>query len=431
MLSVREALDTILEQVQPFPPSPIPLAEALGLVLAEDVVSDQDSPPFDKSLMDGFALRTADVTQDPSTLRVVEEVMAGAVPRRTLNLGEATQIMTGAPIPEGADAVVRVEDTELHETPEGPTTVTVRSGPIRPGANIQRQGTSMKRGDLVLSAGHRLRPPELGILAELGRPTIAVRRRPRVAVLATGDELVLVSESPGPGEIRNSNETMLAAQIELAGGVPVPLGIARDEPAHLQERILAGLQCDMLLLSGGVSMGKRDLVPSELEKAGVRRMLHRVRVKPGKPVWFGVLDGSHAALAQDEPATGSVGDDSVSRQRTGRRYVFGLPGNPVSSMVCFELFVRPVLSRLLGVRQPKPAAIRARLLVEHKVHSRRPMYHPARLDWLESGPAVTPIVWQGSSDLKATVEANAMVLLPEGEKTYESGDILDVFVWSF
>lgn len=407
MLTVDEALAAILAETRPFAPAASPLAEALGLVLAEDVVSDVDSPPFDKALMDGFAVRSGDVRDGRAVLRLIEEVTAGRVPRRGLEPGDATQIMTGAPIPEGADAVVRVEDTSLADGPAGPQ-VHIDTQPVSPGLNILPQGTSMRRGDRIMESGRLLRPQELGALAEMGRHQVAVHRRARVGVLATGDELVPISERPGPGQIRNSNEVMLVAQLQRAGAVAVPQGIARDEWSHLRERILAGLECDVLLLSGGVSAGKLDLVPSELEAAGVRPIFHKVRMKPGKPVWFGVLDS-------DRPEA--------------RRYVFGLPGNPVSSMVCFELFVRTALRRLQGVEPAAPAPVRARLQSDHEARGDRPTYFPSRVEWTESGPVVSPVRWHGSADLRATVEANGTVLFPAGDRQYQTGDAVDVFVW--
>lgn len=407
MLTVEEALSAILGEVRAFQPSNVPLAEALGLVLAADVHSDVDSPPFDKSLMDGFAVRSEDLKGAQVRLKVIEEVTAGRVPTRPVGKGEATRIMTGAPLPEGVDCVVPIE---LTESDENHVSLILDASPITAGANMIRQGTSMRRGDVVATAGRRLRAQEAGALAEAGGHQVPVRRRPRVAVLATGDELVRIDQTPSAGQIRNSNETMLAAQITQAGGEPVPLGIARDERSDLREKIGSGFGCDVLLLSGGVSAGKLDLVPSELEAAGVRQVFHKVQVKPGKPLWFGVLGAAKGKNA-------------------GPCYVFGLPGNPVSSMVCFELFVRPALRRLLG-REPAVAeGLRARLTQEHIARGPRPTYHPARLEWTGSGPAVSLVRWHGSSDLQATVDANAMALVPAGDATYTAGDELLVFAW--
>ncbi|MCH7987986.1 MAG: molybdopterin molybdotransferase MoeA, partial [Planctomycetes bacterium] len=369
-----------------------------------EIISDVDSPPFDKALMDGYAVRAADIFGESTTLDVIEELTAGQVPSKVVGTGEATCIMTGAPIPDGADAVVKVEETQFDTDSQ---TVRITGASIKTGTNLILRGTSMKQGDIVLSAGRLLRPQELGSLAEMGEHIVSVRRRPKIAVLATGDELVPINATPGPGQIRNSNETMLAAQIRHAGGEAVPLGIAKDDATQLREKICVGLQSDVLLLSGGVSAGKLDLVPSALEAAGVKQVFHKVHLKPGKPIWFGVLDS----------------DDSP------RRYVFGLPGNPVSSLVCFELFVRTAIRRLMGIDPAMPQAVRAKLGQEHIVHSDRPTYHPARLDRREAEAIVTPVPWHGSSDLRATVDANGMILFPPGERAYDCGEAVDVFVW--
>jgi molybdopterin molybdotransferase len=411
MLSVQEALLSVLDEVQPLPPLRSGLGDALGLVLAEEIVSDIDSPPFDKALMDGFAVRSSDVQEGASSLRVIEQVNAGQVPSKRLAGGEAIQIMTGAPMPQGADAVVPVEATE-QDLAEKVVKVTLAHLPS--GANVLRRGTSAKIGEKLMSAGRLLRPQELGALAELGRHELSIRPRPKVAVLATGDELVPIDHEPGPGQIRNSNETMLVAQIRRAGAEPVPLGIARDEPAHLRERILAGLRADMLLLSGGVSAGQRDLVPAALESVGVHPLFHMVDVKPGKPIWFGRIDPD----LKPAPESGQT-----------PCYVFGLPGNPVSSMVCFELFARTALRRLRGVEPADPQPVQAALAEPHTTRGDRPVYHPARLEGTGSGPVVSLVRWQGSADLQGTVAANSMARFPPGEATFAAGSRVDVFRW--
>ncbi|MEX2286593.1 MAG: gephyrin-like molybdotransferase Glp [Planctomycetaceae bacterium] len=411
MLSVAEALSAVVREIEPFSPATIPLSDALGLLLAEEVVSDVDSPPFDKSLMDGYAVRADDIADGRALLKVIEEVTAGRVPTKSIGRGETTRVMTGAPLPQGSDAVVRLEDTQLDTLSD---TVRIDTDPASSARNVMRRGASLKRGDHVFAPGRLLRPQELGALAERGRNAVGVRVRPRVAVLATGDELVPIDETPKPGQIRNSNETMLVAQLRVAGAEPVPLGIARDERTHLSERIRAGLECDMLLLSGGVSAGKLDLVPSELEAAGVRQVFHMVNLKPGKPVWFGVWDA-----APDNPAG----------RQDRRCYVFGLPGNPVSSMVCCELFARTAIRRLIGYQNPEPQQVRAKLSVAHTTRGNRPTYHPARLTWEESEAIVTPVNWQGSADLRATVDANSMIVFRGVDRSYAAGDVVDTVLW--
>jgi len=400
MLSIDEAFEQILKCVTPLAPVEIPLSEALGRTLASDVVAPLDSPPFDKSLMDGYAVRTADLGA-ATAFRVLETVTAGQVPQFGLGPGDAIQIMTGAPLPSGADAVVKVEDS-LREGNQ----VRFRVTDLRPGANLIRQGTSLRRGVAALTAGMILNGSRIGALAELGAALVRVYPRPTVAVLATGDELVPVNQEPGPGQIRNSNEAMLMAQVQAAGARAVALGIARDEREVLRAKIETGLAADVLVLSGGVSAGTLDLVPSELAAAGVEEVFHKVEMKPGKPLWFG--------------------------QRTtdaGVQSVFGLPGNPVSSLVCFEVFVRTALRRLQGIDAARPQPIPAQLNHAHSARADRPTFHPAQLTWTSEGPRVSLTPWHGSSDLSGTVAANAMAFLPGIARQYSVGDSLDVFPW--
>ncbi|MCC7419749.1 MAG: molybdopterin molybdotransferase MoeA [Planctomycetaceae bacterium] len=418
LLSVADALSLIVREVSPLAVERVPLMEALGRTLAEDVVSSIDSPPFDKALMDGYAVRSADLAVDGGiSLQVIEEVTAGRVPSRALEPGTATRIMTGAPIPEGCDAVVVIERTTFDEATQRMST----DMRLKPGSNVLRRAASVAVGQRVLPAGRVLRAQELGGLAELGVSQVPVRRRPRVAVLATGDELVPVEATPGPGQIRNSNETMLCGQIVQAGGIPVPLGVAKDERDELRAKIQQGLAADVLLLTGGVSAGKLDLVPSELEAAGVRQVFHKVEVKPGKPVWFGVRERGEEGQGTQGAPSRTLGANNC--------FVFGLPGNPVSSLVCFELFARTALRRLMGVEPAEPQPVRARLEQPHVARGDRPTYHPARLSWSETGPTVRTVRWHGSSDLCGTLEANAMALFPAGDADYASGSVVDVFLW--
>lgn len=403
MLSVTQAFDKLLDTVQPLETVSLPLSDILGKTLAEDISAPADSPPFDKSLMDGFAVRATDVANGLTTFNVVEIVTAGRVPSKTVGSGESTQIMTGAPIPAGADLVVKIEET----SPDGDR-VRITTKSIAPGTNILRRGTSVRAGDVVLNAGMTLNGSRIGALAELGRAEVRVHRHPTVAVLATGDELVPIVETPGPGQIRNSNEAMLVAQLQAAGTIPVPLGIARDNRDDLRAKIQQGLRCDMLVLSGGVSAGTLDLVPSELTAAGVCEVFHKVELKPGKPVWFGVRKP-----VEDSDAC----------------YVFGLPGNPVSSLVCCELFVRTAIRRLMGEQPPKPRPIPARLEHDYSARADRPTYHPAKLTWTSEGAVVKLVPWHGSSDLCGTVAANSMAFLSGEAKNYRAGEVLEVIAW--
>lgn len=404
MLTVTQALDQIIREVTAFAPERVTLDDAFGLVTAEDVISQEDSPPFDKSLMDGYAVLSSDIANGLRDLTIVDEVTAGRTPSRDISSGQATRIMTGAPIPKSADAVVPVERTELLDGV--PDRVRILVDSIAPEKNIIRKGTNKRIGEEIVSADRLLRAQELAALAELGGAQVSVRRKPVVSVLATGDELVATAQKPGPGQIRNSNEIMLCGQVSNAGGIPVPLGIARDNREDLRRHIEEGLNADILLLSGGVSAGKLDLVPSELEQAGVEQVFHKVRVKPGKPVWFGTC-----------------------RRDSNSCLVFGLPGNPVSSMVCFELFVRTAIRRLTGQNPAIPQSLTARLTHPHSHKDDRETYFPAAVEWTVDGPTVQLMKWHGSSDLQSTVDADAMVVFPPEPKEYAINDRVEIVLW--
>jgi molybdopterin molybdotransferase len=396
MLSVSEAQSLVLAKAHVLSAEPVPLSsKLLGQVLAEDVVSDIDMPPFDKSLMDGYAVRSADLSDGKALLTVVEELTAGQTPKRALAAGQATRIMTGAPIPAGADAVVMIERTR----PALDDRVQIEDRPPRPGQSIMPRGREMRRGEIILSAGAPLRPQEFGVLATVGRTTIAVIPRPRVTILSTGDEIVDTPEKPGPGQIRNGNGPMLQAQVARAGGIPHYLGIARDRAEELRSKIKQGLQSDILVLSGGVSAGKLDLVPSMLGELSVQAHFHKVEMKPGKPVLFGTLEET---------------------------LVFGLPGNPVSALACFELFVRPAIRRLAGHEKPGPFFVEATLAENFTYKTDRPTYYPAWMNWEGKGYQVRPVPWFGSPDLRALTQANAFIFIAAGEHQLPAGQVVSV-----
>ncbi len=308
----------MLEQARPLAPEIVPFEAALGRVLAESVRSGRTLPPADCSAMDGYAVRGADVARAGALLRVVYEVAAGGQAPRELGAGEAARIFTGAPVPPGADTVVRQEDTEAHA---GEVRVLVA---VPRGEAVREAGEDVRAGDLVLAAGTPVGPAEVGMLAALGHTLAHVHRRPTVAVLSGGDELVEPHEAPTHGRIVSSNAYTIAAQCREAGAIPTNLGIARDTPGDLERLLRAGLGADVLVSSAGVSVGDHDHVRPTLERLGVELAFWGVEMKPGYPVTFGRADGGRGA------------------------FVFGLPGNPVSAMVTFELFVRPLLLRLGG-----------------------------------------------------------------------------------
>jgi molybdopterin molybdotransferase len=397
MLSVAEALEIVLRHARPLPAVEECLGpHALGLALAEAVVSDVDSPPHDKALMDGYAVRSTDLAGGSAVLSVTEEIPAGRTPQRPVGPGQAARIMTGAPVPDGADAVVMVERSR----PADGGRVWLEDTP-RPGQNILPRGRELRRGETVLEPGHPLRPQELGLLAAVGRTSVQVYPAPVVSVLATGDELVPASQVPGLGQIRNSNGPMLRAQVARAGGVVSDRGIVPDRAEVLRERIGAALADPVVVLAGGVSMGALDLVPGALRDLGVEPHFHKVRLKPGKPIFFGTRGGS---------------------------LVFGLPGNPVSAFVGFELFVRPAIRRLRGEADAAPRVVPTPLAEEFAADNDRPTYRPARLEAGPDGWRVRPVPWFGSPDLKGLTQADALLALPAGAHRFAAGQALPVLL---
>ncbi len=328
LTSIEEARTRVLAEARPLAVESRPLADALGMVVGEEIVAPHSVPPFDNSGMDGFAVRAADTVEatagSPVRLIIGETIAAGHVATRPLGPDEAARIMTGAPVPEGADAVVEQEVTE-----EADGQVLLRD-PVKPGRNIRRAGEDVGAGERVLAPGSVLGPAEIGLIASLGYATVQVHRRPRVAIISTGSELVEVGRDLGPGQIRNSNSYSLRAQCQQLGIEPIMLGIVPDDYDTTRRLMEEGLKYDVLLTSGGVSVGKFDFVKDVQDELGVERRLWGVAMKPGKPLAFGVRDET---------------------------LVFGLPGNPVSVMVSFELFVRPALLRLMGLSQDHPASV--------------------------------------------------------------------------
>ena len=411
-LSLDEARSRILRDVLPLLAETVPIAEALDRVLAADTEALLTLPPWDNSAMDGFAVRSADVavaTSDaPVRLTVVGEVAAGQEPGVGVSDGTAVRILTGAIVPHGADAVVPVEDTDAPGgRSERPTSVAVY-GPAVPGAHIRRAGSDIARGQPLLPAGIRLGPAALAALAATGHVHVAVHRRPRVAILATGDELAAVGEPLGPASIPDSNSESLAAQVRAAGAEPVRLGIAVDEVDAVRERLVEGIMAaDVLVASGGVSVGARDVVKEVFEEVGTLD-LWRVAVQPGKPLAYG----------------------SAARPDGGYCVLFGLPGNPVSSFVTFELFVRPVLRRMSGL-PPTGGRLVVRAILDDDVRTdaRRRAFMRVRLSAAEdaSGRYRASLAGgQGSHVLSALAAANGLAVIPEGTGGLAAGAEVEV-----
>jgi molybdopterin molybdotransferase len=368
----------------------VPLDQAHGRVLARSVLADRDYPTLRRSLRDGFAVHAADV---PGTLKIRGEIRAGEEQSAALNRGEALEIMTGAPVPESADAVIMVE----HVTKQGDSVVVDRNAEA--GQFINRKGAEADEGSTLMPAGVKIDASHVAALAMTGTTSVPVVRQPSVAILATGDEIVELEEGPEPHQIRNSNSFMLASLVRASGGSPTILPIARDTEEALRPLLKRGLAHDMLLVSGGVSAGKYDLVKPTLRKLGVEFHFERVRVQPGQPTAFGTMDG---------------------------KPVFGLPGNPGSSLITYQLFARPALELLCGQDEPLEPFLLARFEApfRHKLGLTR--FLPARL--APDGQSLRHIPWQGSSDIPALARANVFLVADHDRESWDVGDTIRVML---
>jgi molybdopterin molybdotransferase len=390
-MTFDEARRCVLREVQPRGETEeVPVLEAADRVLAEDIHADRDYPPFHRSARDGFAMRAQDT---PAEFTIAGELRAGStwMYPETIGPGEAIEIMTGAALPPGADAVVMIEHVERR-----PRQVTIPRA-MKPGDNVTRQGTEAKSGERLLQAGIKIGFAETGLLAMVGRERVRVFRRPRVAILPTGDEIVEPGVTPQPHQIRNSNAWSLAAQVRRAGGIPEILPIARDTPDSAP--IERGLLADLLLLSGGVSAGKYDFVEQALAHLGAQFFFTRVLIQPGQPVVFGAV---------------------------GEKFFFGLPGNPASTMVTFELFARAAVERLAGLEHPVLPLLRARLTRDFHHKPGLTRFLPARLS--EDGASVEPLGWQGSGDIPALARANAFLVAESDRESWKEGDDIRVLL---
>jgi molybdenum cofactor synthesis domain-containing protein len=394
MITVDQALSIVTHSIGRLGIEAVSLDDVLGRVLAEDVISDIDLPPFDRSRMDGYAVRSQDVTTAPVTLRLIGEIAAGATFQSRIGPGEAVKIFTGAPLPSGADAVQKVEVTE-----SGEHSVIIRE-PVRPGQFITPHASEIQKGEVAAESGRTIGAAEMAVLASFGYQAVRVGSRPRVAVLSTGSELVDVSAKPSGAQIRNSNSYTISSYALSAGAIVRNLGTVEDTADATRNALNAASEdSDIVITSGGVSMGDYDLVKAALAEIGAEILFDKVQIRPGKPTVFG---------------------------RRGKTFYFGLPGNPVSTSVTFNVFARPAIRMLQGDRSPLLPSVKAELARPINDASSRRSYLPARL-FIEGGRAlVEPLKWGGSSDLVAFMNANALIVVGEEVHQIESGEVVDL-----
>ncbi len=395
ILTFEEARHVVEQQaalVRPRSKEKVDILASLGRVLAEPIAADRDFPPFRRAMRDGYALRAADLASLPATLDVIGEIKAGAPPDampREVGAGQAAAIMTGAPAPNGADAVVMVEYTSLSGK-----RVTITRG-VASGDNIVEAGSEAHKGQFLLHHGTGMDYGAIALAASVGLQSISVFRRPEVAILSTGDEIVEIGEHPGPHQIRNSNSYSLAAQVQQAGGIPKMLGIARDEPVHLRGLIEQGLEHALLLLTGGVSMGRYDLVEQVLAELRAEFFFTGAQIQPGRPVVFG---------------------------QVRERYFFGLPGNPISTTVTFELFARPMLEALAGMAARELSFVHAKLKSEIKTKTGLTRFLPALLSGEFEEAEVELAGWHGSGDVAAMARSNCYLVIPPDQEKIAAGE---------
>jgi molybdopterin molybdotransferase len=398
MISVAEAIQIVRQQTRPLPSEEIRLENALHRVLAEDIVADTDLPPFDRSQMDGYAVRSEETADAPVRLRIVGESAAGRGWHQELKEGEAVRIMTGAPVPEGADSVLQVE--LAHELKDRTVVELLES--VEPGRSIVKRGSEIQAGETVLQSGVSINAAMMAVLAAFGYAEVTVAKRPRVGILATGTELVAVNEKPGQDQIRDSNNYSIAAYAELTGAVIERLPLARDETSVLRNQIAkAARKCDVVVTSGGVSMGIYDVTKAALKELNAEIFFERVSLRPGKPTVFAQLPNG--------------------------TLIFGLPGNPVSVSVTFNLFARTALLTMQGVTEPALKHETAMLARSVKGNIERESYLPAQLTTNDDGELVAfPLKWGGSSDFVAFALTTALVVVPAGTRAVEANSLVKV-----
>jgi molybdopterin molybdotransferase len=396
MITVDQALSIVLGQIRPLGSESVPIQEAYRRILAEGVRADMDLPPFDRARMDGYALRSTDVKTAPVRLRVIGEIAAGAQFDQPVHSGEAVKIFTGAPVPSGADAVQKVEVTRAN----GQTVEILE--PVKPGQFITPHASEVASGETVADSGREIGPAEMAVLASFGYASVNVGRRPRVAVMSTGSELVDVSARPAGAQIRNSNSYTLATYAERAGALVDILETVQDTPEATRSALIdAARNRDIVITSGGVSMGDYDLVKAALKDIGADIYFDKVIIRPGKPIVFA---------------------------KSADTYFFGLPGNPVSTSVTFNVFVRPAIRKMQGDSSPCLTTVSARLTTMVRDGSSRRSYLPGRLSIQEGDAVVETLKWGGSSDLVAFMRANALIVVREDVHEIAQGALAEVVV---
>jgi len=396
MITVDRALEIVLEQIQPLEVETVALEDSANRILAEDVRADIDLPPFDRARMDGYAVRASDVQVAPSRLKIIGEVAAGLEFQGTIEHGQAVKIFTGAPIPRGADAVQKVEVTRVIDS-----SVEILEA-VKPGQFITPHASEIAAGKIVAESGREIGPAELSVLASFGYARVAVSRRPRVAVMSTGSELVDVSTKPSAAQIRNSNSYTIAGYAQLAGAEVEILNTIEDTPEATRDALIrAAKDRQIVVTSGGVSMGDYDLVKASLKEIGAEIFFDKVIIRPGKPIVFA---------------------------RRDETYFFGLPGNPVSTSVTFNVFVKPAIRKMLGDKSPVRSNLRARLVDKLRDSSSRRSYLPGDLYINDGIASIRSLRWGGSSDLVAFMKANALIIVPEEVHEIEADSLVDVML---
>ena len=396
MITVQEAIDITLKETSILGTEKLALLQAFGRILAEDVYSDIDMPPFDKSSMDGYAVKSADTKDCPAVLEVLGFIPAGIYPDFSIKSGQSAKIMTGAPMPKGADSVQMVEKTKAIDDRK----VEILE-PVTFSQNVSKRGEIFQSPKKVLSRGTYLSPAVFGLLATVGMAEIQIYKRPNVGILITGDELVEVDQKPKPGQIRNSNGYALYHQVYESGAFPKLIGIAIDSSDELIKKIEQGLKNNVLVISGGVSMGDLDLVESAFKKLGVSIFYEKINIKPGKPAVFG---------------------------RKDETLVFGLPGNPVSASTVFEVIVKPALRKMMGFNRLHNLKVKAILEEDFKSKTNRENFHPAQVYFERNQIRVVPISTKGSADVWGFAKSNAFMIVPKEIQAIKNGELVDVML---